>query len=260
MDEYSRYVGYQAFGVVTGKPLILGGLYTRVISTGLGTALTAKLAAEKVWGTVEGKTVAIQGYGNVGYYAAKFLYEWGAKIVAVSDSKGGIYKTEGLDPEDVMRVKRETGSVINYPGVQRVSNEEILELEVDILVPAALENVITMENVERIKAKVISEGANGPTTPEADEVLAKKDVVVVPDILANAGGVIMSHIEWVNNRMGGWITEEEAKNKLIEKMTNNFNAVWDFWNKIGRDKPMRDAAYGLAVKRVVEAMKLRGWI
>ncbi len=260
MDEYSKYVGYQAFGVVTGKPLILGGLYTRVISTGLGTALTAKLAAEKVWGTVENKTVAIQGYGNVGYYAAKFLHEWGAKIVAVSDSKGGIYKPEGLDPEDVMRVKRETGSVINYPGVQRISNEEILELEVDILVPAALENVITEKNVERVKAKVISEGANGPTTPEADEVLARKEVIVVPDILANAGGVIMSHIEWVNNRMGGWITEEEAKNKLIEKMTNNFNAVWDFWNKIGRDKPMRDAAYGLAVKRVVEAMKLRGWI
>ena len=262
-DEYSRIMRGQYFGVVTGKPLELGGLQTRVISTGYGTAVAAREAAKKVFGGIEGKTVAVQGFGNAGYYAAKFLAEMGAIVVAVSDSKGGIYSSKGLDIEAVKQVKDKTGSVINYEGAEKkITNEELLELDVDILVPAAIENVITEANADRIKAKVIAEAANGPTTPDAEAILTKKGIVVVPDILANAGGVIVSHIEWVNNRMGGWIKEEEAKARLEEKMVNNFNAVWDFWQKkLDTSKyNMRAAAYAIAVDRVYRAMKLRGWI
>ncbi|MEB2836779.1 MAG: Glu/Leu/Phe/Val dehydrogenase [Desulfurococcales archaeon] len=262
-DEYSRIKRGQYFGVVTGKPLELGGLQTRVISTGYGTAVAAREAAKKVFGGVEGRTVAVQGFGNAGYYAAKFLSEMGAIVVAVSDSKGGIYNSKGLNIEEVKKVKDETGSVINYSNIERkITNEELLELDVDILVPAAIENVITEENADRIKAKVIAEAANGPTTPEAEKVLTSKGIVVVPDILANAGGVIVSHIEWVNNRMGGWIREEEAKARLEEKMVNNFHAVWDYWQKkLDTSKyNMRAAAYAIAVERVYRAMKLRGWI
>ncbi|MEM4369803.1 MAG: Glu/Leu/Phe/Val dehydrogenase, partial [Desulfurococcaceae archaeon] len=212
-DEYSRIVGYPAWGVVTAKPVELGGLQARVVSTGYGVALVAREAAKKVLGGVEGKTVAVHGFGNVGMYAAKYLAEWGATVVAVSDSKGYIYDPGGLDVEEVIRVKAEMGSVVNYKkGNVKVSENhmELLELPVDILVPAAIENVITSENVNRVKAKIISEGANGPTTPEADKVLHEKGTVVIPDILANAGGVTMSWIEWSHNRMGCFLTEEEA--------------------------------------------------
>ncbi len=261
-DAYSRIKRGQYFGVVTGKPLELGGLQTRIIATGFGTAVAARELAKKLWGGLEGKVVAVQGYGNAGYYAAKFLHEWGAKIIAVSDSKGGILVESGLDPDEVLKVKRETRSVINFPNAKRITNEELLELDVDILVPAAIENVITEANADKIKAKAIVEAANGPTTPEAEEILTKKGIIVVPDILANAGGVIMSHIEWVNNRMGGWITEEEARNRLEQKMMNNFAKVWDYWQtKLDTSKyNMRAAAYAIAVDRVVRAMKLRGWI
>ena len=262
-DQYSRIKRGQFFGVVTGKPVDLGGLYTRIISTGYGTAITAREAAVKVFGGVEGRTVAVQGYGNAGYYAAKFLHEMGAKVVAVSDSRGGIYSSKGLDPDDVKAVKNKTGSVIHYEKAEKkIGIEEILELDVDILVPAAIENVITEENADRIKAKIIAEAANGPTTPEAEEVLTRKGIVVIPDILANSGGVIMSHIEWVNNRMGGLITEDEARRRLEEKMTTNFHKVWDYWNKkLDTSKyNMRAAAYAIAVERVVNAMKLRGWL
>lgn len=261
-DEYSKIVGYNAWGVVTAKPVELGGLYVRTVSTGYGTALTAREAAKRVLGGVEGKTVAVQGFGNVGSFAAKYLAEWGAKVVAVSDSKGGIYDPNGLDIEEVIKVKQKTGSVINYKKseVKHVSNEEILELDVDILVPAAIENVITEKNAPNIKAKVISEGANGPTTPEADKILHQKGVVVIPDILANAGGVTMSWIEWSSNRMGCWLTDEEALNRLDKIMTKNFNLVFDEWQKKYNDHPMRAAAYAIAVDRVVKAMKLRGWI
>ncbi len=260
-DEYSKIVGYNAWGVVTAKPPELGGLYARVVSTGYGVALCAREAAKRVLGGVEGKTVAIQGFGNVGRFAAKYLAEWGAKIVAVSDSKGGIYNSKGLDVEKLLEIKNKTGSVINYPDVERkISNEELLELDVDILIPAAIENVITEKNADKIKAKVISEGANGPTTPEADVILHKKGAVVIPDILANAGGVTMSWIEWSHNRMGCYLTDEEALNRLDKIMSHNFNRVFDEWQKKYSDHPMRAAAYAIAVDRVVRAMKLRGWI
>ncbi|MEM1696432.1 MAG: Glu/Leu/Phe/Val dehydrogenase [Desulfurococcaceae archaeon] len=262
-DEYSRIVGYPAWGVVTAKPVELGGLQARVVSTGYGTALAAREAAKKVLGGVEGKTVAVHGFGNVGMYAAKYLAEWGATVVAVSDSKGYIYDPRGLDVEEVIRVKTETGSVVNYKkGDVKVSENhmELLELPVDILVPAAIENVITSENVNRVKAKIISEGANGPTTPEADKVLHEKGTVVIPDILANAGGVTMSWIEWSHNRMGCFLTEEEALSRLDKMMTQNFHRVFDEWQKKYSEYPMRIAAYAIAVDRVVKAMKIRGWI
>ena len=261
-DEYSKIVGYNAWSVVTAKPVELGGLYTRIVSTGYGVALTVREAAKRVLDGIEARSVAVQGFGNVGSYAAKYLTEWGANVVAVSDSKGGIYNPRGLDIEKAMKIKQETGSVVNYEGegVKRISNEELLELDVDILVPAAIENVITKSNAPRIKAKIISEGANGPVTPEADRVLHEKEIVVIPDILANAGGVTMSWIEWSHNRMGCWLTDEEALDRLDKIMTKNFNKVFDEWEKKYREYPMRAAAYAIAVDRVVKAMKLRGWI
>ncbi|RLE80430.1 MAG: glutamate dehydrogenase, partial [Thermoprotei archaeon] len=176
-DEYSKMVGYPAWGVVTAKPYQIGGLKVRIISTGYGVALVAREAAKKVLNGLEGKTVAVQGFGNVGRYAALYLSEWGAKVVAVSDSKGGIYNSNGLDVKKVMEVKDKTRSVINYKDAKRITNEELLELGVDILVPAAIENVITEKNADKVKAKIISEGANGPVTPEADEILARKGAI-----------------------------------------------------------------------------------
>lgn len=262
LDEYNRVKRGQFFGVVTGKPVELGGLNARIVSTGYGVAVSTRVAAEKFLGGLEGRTVAVQGYGNVGYYAAKFLAEMGAKIVAVSDSRGGIYDPEGIDPEEALKVKRSTGTVANYQRGKKISTMEILELPVDILVPAAIEEVITDENADRIKAKIISEGANGPTTTAAEKILVKKGVLVLPDILANAGGVIMSHIEWVNNRMGGWITDEEALKKLEQKMVENTKTVITYWEKNLKpeENSLRDAAYMIAVERVFRAMKLRGWI
>ena len=261
MDEYYRLTGIHHFGVITGKPKLLGGLETRIIATGFGVAVAARESAKKIWGGIEGRTVAVQGYGNAGYYAAKFLHEMGAVIVAVSDSRGGIYSSKGLNPDEVKQVKNKTGSVIYYEKAEkRITNEELLELDVDILVPAAIEDVITQENADKVKARLIVEAANGPTTAEAEEILVKKGTVIVPDILANAGGVIMSHVEWMNNRIGGLITEEQAKSILEEKMSRNTRALWDYWHReLDTSKhPMRDAAYMMAVSKVVEAMKLRG--
>jgi len=264
LDEYYRLTGRNAASVVTGKPKVLGGLSTRTYATGFGVAVVAREAAKRLWGTIEGKTVAVQGYGNVGYYAAKFLHEMGAKIVAVSDSKGGVFDSKGLDPEAVKRTKSSTGSVIYYRHVEkRISNEELLSLDVDVLVPAAIEHVITEENMSDVRAKLIVEGANGPLTEHASYFLSlRRHVVIIPDILANAGGVIVSHIEWMNNRIGNYITEEEALRILENKMSSNLAAVWKFWeSELDPGKhTMRDAAYALAVKRVVEAMQLRGYM
>ncbi len=262
-DEYSRIKRGIYPGVVTGKPPELGGLKARIVATGYGVAVAVREAARRLLGGLEGKTVAVQGFGNVGYYTAKYLAEMGAKVVAVSDSRGGIYLPEGLDPDEVLAVKRREGSVIHYPKAKKkVSPMEVLELDVDILVPAAIEGVITEENAGRIKARLIAEGANGPTTTEAERILTERGIIVLPDILVNAGGVIMSHIEWVNNRMGGWITDEEALRKLESKMSENVRYVLSYWEKkLEVDKhPVRDAAYMIAVERVVNAMKLRGWI
>ena len=259
IDEYYRIIGHNVFGVVTGKPQQLGGLGTRIVATGFGVAAIAREAASKMLGGIEGKRVAVQGFGNVGSYAAYYLSSWGARVVAVSDSSGGIYDPRGLRIDEVMRIKSEKGKVIEYPDAKRISNEELLTLDVDILIPAALENVITIDNAPKIRARLIVEGANGPTTPEADDILFKRGIFVVPDILANAGGVTASWIEWVNNRMGGWITDDEAMRKLEEKMIAAFRTLYSYMNKRSDIDP-RTAAQAVAVERVYNAMKLRGWI
>jgi glutamate dehydrogenase/leucine dehydrogenase len=255
MDEYSEMVGYNAFGVVTGKPIPVGGSLGRNEATSRGVMYTVIEAAEHLGIDLKGAKVAVQGYGNVGYHAARLLNELGCKIVAVSDSKGGIYNVKGLDPEKVMEYKDKTGSVLSYKGCENITNEGILEFDCDILVPAALENQITKANAGKIKAKIVAEGANGPTTPEADEILFRSGVFVIPDILANSGGVIVSYFEQVQNQMNYYWTEEEVRTKLQSTIVSAFKDVLAVAQQYNVN--MRVAAYMNAVKRVADAMFLR---
>jgi glutamate dehydrogenase/leucine dehydrogenase len=255
MDEYSEIVGYPAFGVVTGKPVNVGGSLGRNEATSRGVMYTVVEAAKHLGIDLGNATVAVQGYGNVGYHAARLLREIGCRIVAVSDSKGGVYNPDGLDPVKVSEHKNKTGSVVGYPESRPVSNEQLLELECDILVPSALENQITGANATSIRAKIVAEGANGPTTPEADDILFKKGIFVIPDILANSGGVIVSYFEQVQNQMNFYWAEEEVRAKLESTITKAFKEVL----RIARqyDVNMRTAAYMLAVRRVADAMLTR---
>ena len=255
MDEYSEIVGYPVFGVVTGKPINVGGSRGRSEATSRGLMYTVVEAAKHLGLTLKGATAAVQGYGNVGYHAALLLHEIGCKIIAVSDSKGGAYNPSGLDPNRVLEHKNNTGSVVDYPGSSFITNEQLLELECDILVPAALENQITKANADKIKAKIVAEGANGPTTPEADEILFRKGVFLIPDILANSGGVIVSYFEQVQNQMNYYWSEEEVRAKLKETITNAFNDVMSMARQ--HNVNMRVAAYMLAVKRVADAILAR---
>lgn len=255
-DEYSKIKGYPAYGVVTGKPVELGGSEGRKEATGYGVAACVKEAVKILGLRIEDCKVAIQGFGNVGYYTAEKLFEYGFKIVAVSDSQGGVYIEEGIDPRDLMEYKVKNGSVVGYKDSRKISNEALLISDVDILVPAALENQITSSNADKIKAKIIVEGANGPTTPEADEILFKKNVMLVPDILANAGGVTVSYFEWVQNMQRMKWEKEEVLKRMEEKMIKAFYSVLETSKKYKID--MRTAALVLAVDRVVSAFKLRG--
>ena len=255
MDEYSEIVGYPAFGVVTGKPINVGGSLGRNEATSRGVMYTVVEAAKHLGINLEGATVAVQGYGNVGYNAARLLHEIGCKIIAVSDSKGGAYNSEGLDPAKVLEYKNKTSLVLDYPGSSVLTNEQLLELECDILVPAALENQITGANAANIKAKIVAEGANGPVTPEADEILFKKGVFVIPDILANSGGVIVSYFEQVQNQMNYYWAEDEVRAKLKDAITKAFNDVISMSKQ--HNVNMRVAAYMLAVKRVADALMAR---
>jgi glutamate dehydrogenase/leucine dehydrogenase len=258
MDEYSKWKGYNVFGTVTGKPVNIGGSEGKTESTGLGVAIVGREAAKKLNIDLKNAKVVVQGFGNVGYYSAYFMEKLGCKIVGISDSRGGIYNKDGLSVDAVLEFKKKTGSVVNYPGAEVVSNEELLEGECDILIPAALENQITEKNANRIKAKLILEGANGPTTPEADDILHKKGVVVVPDILANAGGVSVSYFEWVQNLQEYYWSKEEVFDKLDKLLVKAFNRVYETYRNY--DVDMRMAAYICAISRVVDAMKTRGWI
>ncbi len=254
MDEYETLVGHKAPGVITGKPLSVGGSKGRGYSTAQGGVYVTRELSKKMGLDPKNTTIAIQGYGNAGSFMAEILSKDGYKIIAVTDSKGGAYNRAGLDVNSLSEYKRQNGSV---EGVSDgISNEEILELDVDILVPAALENVITPDNADKVKAKAIVELANGPTTPEADEILYKKGVIVVPDILANAGGVTVSYFEQVQNSMNYYWSEEEVLEKLEKTMTKAFDDVWD--NKEKYDVDMRIAAYTVALSRVSEAMTLKG--
>jgi glutamate dehydrogenase (NAD(P)+) len=259
MDEYSKHVGKNQFGVITGKPLCLGGSMGRGDATARGGWYTIREASEGCGIAFRKATVAIQGYGNAGYYAASLGRSlFGCKIVAVSDTKGGIYRKEGLDPEEVLDHKNRTGSVVGFPNTKPISNEELLELNVDILLPSALENVITKKNAPKIKAKILAELANGPTTPDADDILHKNGVHVIPDFLCNAGGVTVSYFEMVQNFYMWYWDEKEVHERLDKKMTLAYHSVVFASRKYNIN--MRQAAYVVAVERVVEAMKLRGWV
>ena len=258
MDEYSKSEKNNAFAVVTGKPIIIGGSLGRDAATGRGVAVTIEEAARHLKMDLKKSTCAIQGFGNVGSWAHQFLEEAGVKIVAVSDSRGGTHKKTGLWFNEVAAYKKKTGSIINLPGGEPVTNEEILELDVDILVPAALEDVITEKNARKIKAKLVAEGANGPTTPEADDILYKNNVTVIPDILANSGGVSTSYLEWVQNLQHLYWSAEEVDQRLKSIMTRAFAEVWRTTNEHNVD--MRTGAYIYAIGKVREAMKIRGWV
>jgi len=250
MDEYSTIVGKYSPGVITGKPLSLGGSLGRSYATALGGYYCVKEAVKKM---EVGKTVVVQGFGNAGSHMARLLSEDGFKVIAVSDSKGGAVLEEGFDYNKLMEVKSKERRVDAYPGCKKVSNEEILELDCDILVLAALENVVTDKNADKIKGKMIVELANGPVTPEADDVLYKNGKFMIPDILANSGGVCVSYFEWVQNKQGYYWKEDEVNAKLLEKMVKEFNSTFDIHKEKSID--MRTAAYVLALGRIDESTK-----
>ena len=259
MDEFSKISGYNNPGVITGKPLALGGSEGRGDATARGGAYTVREAAKHLNIDLTKATVAIQGFGNAGQYAATlFASLLGCKIVAVSDTKGGVYSEDGIDAEAIVKHKMATGSVIGFPGTRPLSNSDLLELVVDVLVPSALEGVITGDNAGNVRAKIICELANGPTTPEADEILWKNNVFVIPDFLANAGGVTVSYFEWVQNVMGYYWEEDDVHVKLDKKMTCAFNDVLAM--SLDYKVDMRVAAYMVSIQRVAEAMRLRGWV
>ncbi len=259
MDEFSKITGYNSFGVITGKPLALGGSEGRGDATARGGAYTVRDAAKHLGIDLTKSTVAIQGYGNAGQFAASLFPELlGCKIVAVSDTKGAIYSEDGIDPNALLAHKNKTGSVAGFPGTKPITNESILELPVDVLVPAALESVITEKNAGKVRAKIICELANGPTIPEADEILFANGVFVIPDFLANAGGVTVSYFEWVQNVSNYYWEEPDVHLKLDKKMTTAFAEVLAASLKYETD--MRTAAYIVSISRVAEAMSLRGWV
>lgn len=256
MDTYSMNVGYSVLGVVTGKPIALGGSKGRLEATGRGCMITAKLCAKHLGMNLDGATVAVQGFGNVGAVSAVLLAKEGCKIIAVSDTKGGIYNPKGLDVEDVLSHKKVTGSVIDFKDSEALTHAELLELECDILVPAALEDEICAPNAASVKARMIVEGANGPTTPEADRILCDNGKFVIPDILANAGGVVVSYFEWVQGLQSFFWSEDEVNRQLQNVMDNAFHEVLEVSQREKID--MRNAAYMLAIKRIEEAMMARG--
>lgn len=259
MDTYSMLKGHCIHGVVTGKPLELGGALGRNEATGRGVMFTTKNILSKLNINPEGTTVAIQGMGNVGSITAKLLHQEGMKVVAVSDVSGGIYNPEGLNIPAIMEYLSQSRKNLlkdyNENGMTRISNEELLELDVKVLIPAALENQINTANADKIKADIIVEAANGPTTAEADAILQEKGVVIVPDILANAGGVVVSYFEWVQNIQSVSWTEDTVNEKLKNIMDPSFEAVWDIAQK--KHTTLRTGAYLIAVKRVVEAKAAR---
>ncbi|HEX6127603.1 MAG TPA: Glu/Leu/Phe/Val dehydrogenase [Candidatus Limnocylindria bacterium] len=256
MDTYSMHHGYTIPGIVTGKPISIGGSLGRNEATARGAVFTLLQASVALDIPLQDATVVIQGYGNAGSIAATLLADEGAKIIAVSDSTGGIVNRAGLDPAKVSAWKKEHGTVVGFPGSEEISNTDILELECDILVPAALENQITHVNADRIKARIVAEAANGPTTPEADAILYDKGVFVIPDILCNAGGVTVSYFEWVQDMQSFFWTEARINESLKEIMDQAFQAVHKM--STNREVDMRTAAYMVAVARVAEATTLRG--
>jgi glutamate dehydrogenase (NAD(P)+) len=258
LDTYSMHVGYTALGVVTGKPVELGGSVGRNEATGRGVAVVAAEACKLLGKDISKAKVAVQGFGNVGSFSAKILQEeFGAKIVAVSDVSAAYYDPNGINISDLITYRDSNkGLIEGYPKAQRIKHEELFELDVDILVPAALENSITEENADKIKAKLIVEGANGPVTPGADKILHSKGVTIIPDILANAGGVTVSYFEWVQDLQSFFWDLDDVRNKLAKMMRAAFAEVAKTKEKYNTD--FRTAAYIVAIDRVAKAVKLRG--
>lgn len=256
MDTYAMRGNKSITGVVTGKPVVLGGSQGRTEATGRGVMLTTREAAKYLKMDLGSATASVQGFGNVGSISAKLLHELGVKFQYVSDVSGAIYDPEGLDIPALIKYVEKHKSILGFPGSQKVDSNEVLFAKVDILIPAALENQITDKNARKVKAKIVSEGANGPVTPEADKILEKKGIMVIPDILCNAGGVTVSYFEWVQNRIGYFWIEEEVNNRLEEKMVLAFNDVLDMAlkNKVS----LRIGAFMVAIQRVIDVVKLRG--
>jgi glutamate dehydrogenase (NAD(P)+) len=256
MDTYSMNKGYSAPGVVTGKPVAIGGSKGRAGATSRGVMYMIFSTLKALGLGIDEVSVAIQGYGKVGGHAAQLLHDAGCRVVAVSDVEGGLYRERGLDPEAINRHKLEAGTVAGFPGADPISNEELLEIECDVLVPAAVEGVITVKNADAVKARVVCEAANGPITFEGDKVLTDRDVFVVPDILANSGGVTVSYFEWVQDIQAYFWSEEEVNDRLRQIMENAFDEVRAL--AVERDLTMRQAAHWIGVGRVAEAHLTRG--
>jgi glutamate dehydrogenase (NAD(P)+) len=257
MDTYSALKGnFVQPEVITGKPIAIGGSLGRNEATGRGLAFTVREAAKKLKINMKAATVAVQGFGNAGQFASQLVEEQGAKVIAASDSKGGVYNKGGMDVVALRKHKDKTGSVVGFSGAKSISNEELLETDCTILIPAALENQITGKNASRVKAKLVAEAANGPTTPEADDVLFKNKILVIPDILANGGGVTVSYFEWLQNLRREYWTEAEVNERLDKNITKSFLDTYETSEKYSVN--MRKASTVLAVNRVVEAVKLRG--
>lgn len=256
MDEYSKLKGQYEPGFITGKPICIGGSLGRTAATGRGVMVAAGEAIKAMGIKPEEATCAVQGFGNVGSWTAKLIHDLGVKIVALSDVYGAIMNEDGLDPYEVEKHVQATGSVVNFPGSKAISNADLLAMEVTVLAPCAMELQITKDNAADVKAKIIVEGANGPTTPEADEILDKKGILVVPDILANGGGVTVSYFEWVQCLYRYFWTEEEVIDKQTQLMIGAFKQVYDTAKK--HEVNMRTAAYIVALNRLDEAMKFRG--
>ncbi|KXG43659.1 Glu/Leu/Phe/Val family dehydrogenase [Tepidibacillus decaturensis] len=257
MDEYSRIREFDSPGFITGKPLVLGGSHGRESATAKGVALMIREAARKKGIQLEDAKVVIQGFGNAGSYLAKFMYDAGAKVIGISDAYGALHNEDGLDI-DYLLDRRDSFGTVTKLFKNTITNKELLELECDILVPAAIENQITAVNANKIKAKIVVEAANGPTTIEATKILTEKDILLVPDVLASAGGVTVSYFEWVQNNQGYYWTEEEVWQKLEEVMVRSFNNVYN--TSVSRKVDMRLAAYMVGVRKMAEASRFRGWV
>ncbi|HIE0494551.1 TPA: NAD-specific glutamate dehydrogenase [Clostridioides difficile] len=262
VDEYNKLTGQSSIGVITGKPVEFGGSLGRTAATGFGVAVTAREAAAKLGIDMKKAKIAVQGIGNVGSYTVLNCEKLGGTVVAMTEwckSEGSyaIYNENGLDGQAMLDYMKEHGNLLNFPGAKRISLEEFWASDVDIVIPAALENSITKEVAESIKAKLVCEAANGPTTPEADEVFAERGIVLTPDILTNAGGVTVSYFEWVQNLYGYYWSEEEVEQKEEIAMVKAFESIWKI--KEEYNVTMREAAYMHSIKKVAEAMKLRGW-
>jgi glutamate dehydrogenase (NAD(P)+) len=255
-DTYSMNKGHSVLGVVTGKPLNVGGSLGRLEATAHGALYCLREAAKKQDRSLSGLRVVVQGFGNVGSYLARFVSEDGAIVVGLSDSSGGVYNPNGIDVANALAHKQETGRLDGLNDTESITNEELLLLDCDVLAPCALEQVITTENADKVKAMIVVEGANGPTTPSADEILEDRNVLVLPDVLANAGGVVVSYFEWVQGLQEYFWKEEEVNKRLNEITSRAFHETWATYES--RSTTMRMAAYGLAVQRVSEATMTRG--